>query len=70
VLFAALGWWLDDRLGTSPALLIALATLGFVGVCLRTVYHYLAKSQKEEEAKPWARRPGRAPDRRPRPSPG
>ena len=31
--------------------------LGFVGVCLRTVYHYLAKTQKEEEGKPWTRRP-------------
>jgi F0F1-type ATP synthase assembly protein I len=57
VLFAALGWWLDDRLGTSPALVVALATLGFVGVCLRTIYHYLAKTQKEEEGKPWTRRP-------------
>ena len=51
------GWWLDDRLGTSPALVVALATLGFVGVSLRTVYHYLAKAKKEEEGKPWTRRP-------------
>jgi F0F1-type ATP synthase assembly protein I len=57
VLFAALGWWLDDRLGTSPALMVALATVGFVGVCLRTIYFYLAKTQKEEEGKPWTRRP-------------
>lgn len=57
VLFAAFGWWLDDRLGTSPALIVALATLGFVGVSLRTVYHYLAKAKKEEEGKPWTRRP-------------
>ena len=57
VLFAALGWWLDDRLGTSPAFLVGLAVFGFVGVCLRTIYFYLAKAQKEEEGKPWTRRP-------------
>lgn len=57
VLFAAFGWWLDDRLGTSPALIVTFAAVGFVGVCLRTVYFYLAKTQKEEEGKPWTRRP-------------
>ena len=57
VLFAAFGWWLDDLLGISPALLVALATIGFVGVSLRTVYHYLAQAKKEEEGKPWTRRP-------------
>ena len=57
VLFAALGWWLDDRLGTRPILLVALAALGFVGVCLRTIYHYKAKVEREEEGKPWTRRP-------------
>lgn len=57
VLFAAFGWWLDDRLGTSPFLIVGLAAFGFVGACLRTVYFYLAKMQKEEEGKPWTRRP-------------
>ena len=57
VLFAAFGWWLDNLLGTWPALIVALATIGFVGVCLRTIYHYLARTKKEEEGKPWTRRP-------------
>jgi F0F1-type ATP synthase assembly protein I len=56
LLFAALGWWLDDRFGTGPLLLVILATIGFVGVCLRTVYHYLARVEREEEGKPWTRR--------------
>jgi F0F1-type ATP synthase assembly protein I len=56
LLFAALGWWLDDRLGTSPILTVALAALGFVGVCLRTIYHYIAKVERDEEGKPWTRR--------------
>jgi F0F1-type ATP synthase assembly protein I len=57
LLFAAFGWWLDDRLGTQPFVLVALAALGFVGVCLRTAYHYKAKVEREEEGKPWTRRP-------------
>src|SRR4029453_14515174 len=57
VLFAAFGWWLDDLLGISPALLVALATLGFVGVCLRTVFPYLGKAKKEEEGTPCPRAP-------------
>ena len=56
LLFAAFGWWLDDRLGTNPLLLVVLAAVGFVGVCLRTVYHYLARVEREEEGKPWTRR--------------
>ena len=57
VLFAAFGWWLDDRLGTQPIFLVALAALGFVGVCLRTIDHYKAKVERDEEGKPWTRRP-------------
>jgi F0F1-type ATP synthase assembly protein I len=57
VLFAAFGWWLDNLLGTWPALIVALATIGFVGVCLRSIYWYLARTKKEEEGKPWTRRP-------------
>ena len=57
VLFAALGWWLDDRLGTSPAFLVGLAVFGFVGVCLRTNYFYLAKAQKEDAGKSSTRSP-------------
>lgn len=57
VLLAALGWWLDSWLGTSPILVVLLATIGFVGVCLRTIYRYLDKARREEEGKPWTRRP-------------
>ena len=52
-----MGWWLDDRLGTQPIVLVALAALGFVGVFLRTVYHYKAKVERDEEGKPWTRHP-------------
>jgi F0F1-type ATP synthase assembly protein I len=57
VLFAALGWWLDSWLGTAPILVVTLSAVGFIGVSLRTIYHYKARTAKEEEGKPWTRRP-------------
>ncbi len=56
ILFAALGWWIDGRLGTSPVVLVALAALGFTGVCVRAIYRYKEKVEREEEGKPWTRR--------------
>ncbi|HYU40132.1 MAG TPA: AtpZ/AtpI family protein [Acidimicrobiia bacterium] len=57
VLFALFGLWLDGRLGTAPVLVVALSTLGITGVCIRTIYRYKAKVEREEEGKPWTRRP-------------
>src|SRR5262249_14140297 len=57
ILFAALGWWLDSLRGTGPILLVVLSAFGFTGVCLRAMYHYKARVEKEEEGKPWTRRP-------------
>jgi F0F1-type ATP synthase assembly protein I len=56
VLFAGLGWLLDAWLGTEPWLLVVLSAFGFVGVCLRTVYRYMEKVERDEEGKPWTRR--------------
>lgn len=57
LVFAGGGWLLDRWLGTDPVLFVALALLGFIGVCLRTVYRYKEKVAREEEGKPWTRRP-------------
>jgi F0F1-type ATP synthase assembly protein I len=57
VLFAGLGWLLDQWAGTGPLLMVALAGFGFVGVSLRTVYRYKEKVELDEEGKPWTRRP-------------
>jgi F0F1-type ATP synthase assembly protein I len=57
LLFAGLGWLLDRWLGTEPVLTVVLALFGFVGVCLRTGYRYKEKVEREEEGKPWTRRP-------------
>jgi len=56
VLFALFGLWLDDRLGTTPALTIVLAVVGITGVCVRTLYVYKSKVERDEEGKPWTRR--------------
>jgi F0F1-type ATP synthase assembly protein I len=57
LIFAGVGWLLDRWLGTEPVLFILLALFGFIGVCLRTIYHYKAKVERDEEGKPWTRRP-------------
>jgi F0F1-type ATP synthase assembly protein I len=56
VLFAGLGWLLDQWLGTAPVVTVALAGFGFIGVCLRTAYRYKEKVELDEEGKPWTRR--------------
>jgi F0F1-type ATP synthase assembly protein I len=56
VLFAGLGWLVDQWLGTGPVLTVVLAGFGFIGVCLRTAYRYKEKVEIEEEGKPWTRR--------------
>jgi Putative F0F1-ATPase subunit Ca2+/Mg2+ transporter len=56
VLFALAGLGLDAWLGTAPVFVVALASLGLVGVCLRTIYTYKARVEAEEEGKPWTRR--------------
>ena len=56
LLFAGLGWLIDQWLGTSPVVTVVLAVFGFLGVSLRTVYRYKEKVEREEEGKPWTRR--------------
>jgi F0F1-type ATP synthase assembly protein I len=57
LIFAALGWWLDGQLGTSPVLAVAFGALAFVGVLIRTYYAYMAQTAHEEKDKPWTRSP-------------
>jgi F0F1-type ATP synthase assembly protein I len=56
ILFALFGLWLDSRLGTGPLWVVVLSVLGITGVCVKTIYRYKAKIEKEEEGKPWTRR--------------
>ena len=56
VILGLLGWFLDGRLGTSPAFLVGLAVLGVAGVFVRTFYEFQARAARHDEGKPWARR--------------
>ena len=56
VLFALFGLWLDGRTGTGPLWVVVFSVLGITGVCIRTIYAYKARVEKEEEGKPWTRR--------------
>ncbi|MFI5053179.1 MAG: AtpZ/AtpI family protein [Acidimicrobiia bacterium] len=55
LIFAALGWWLDSRLGTSPVFAVALGAFAFVAVLIRTYYSYMAQTAEDEKDKPWTR---------------
>jgi hypothetical protein len=57
VLFALAGTGLDAWLGTRPVLTVLLAVIGLIGVCLRAYYVYEDQFRREEEGKPWTRRP-------------
>jgi hypothetical protein len=56
VLFALAGLWLDSRFGTAPLFVAVLASVGLLGVCVRTVYSYKTRVEAQEEGKPWTRR--------------
>jgi hypothetical protein len=56
VLFALAGLWLDGRSGTAPLFVVVLASVGLLGVCVRTVYAYKTRVEAQEEGKPWTRR--------------
>jgi F0F1-type ATP synthase assembly protein I len=57
LLFGLLGFWLDGLFGIRPVLTIVLGLFGLVGVVARTYYWYVADMTREEEARPWTRRP-------------
>jgi F0F1-type ATP synthase assembly protein I len=57
VLFLLAGLWLDGRVGTKPVFAVVLGALAFAGMIVRAYYAYVAKMTREQEGKPWMRRP-------------
>jgi F0F1-type ATP synthase assembly protein I len=55
LLFALIGFVIDNKLGTGPFLAIGLGVLGLFGECVRAYVFYTQKMKKAEEGKPWAR---------------
>jgi F0F1-type ATP synthase assembly protein I len=56
VLFAFVGWALDQAFGTGPLLLIIFGVFGFLCAVTALYYRYNAAIQKDEADKPWNRR--------------
>lgn len=55
LLFAFVGYFLDNRLGTGPLLAIALGLFGVVGCGIKTFYSYRYRMQQAEKDMPWNR---------------
>jgi len=52
-----LGWLLDARIGTPPLFTVGLALTAIVGVSVSHYFRYMARMAREDEGKPWTRRP-------------
>jgi F0F1-type ATP synthase assembly protein I len=55
VVFTLLGLWADNSWGTAPVFLIVGFLLGAVGTFASQYYRYRARSEINDEGKPWAR---------------
>jgi len=60
VLLGLLGAWIDSRLGTSPLCLLLFGAFGVACTFASAYYRYESKIARQDEGKPWNRRPGRA----------
>jgi F0F1-type ATP synthase assembly protein I len=56
VIFAFLGFLLDQALGTGPLFLVGFGILGFLAAVLALYFRYQAAMAKQEADKPWNRR--------------
>ena len=55
VVFTLLGLWADRSWGTAPLFVILGFVLGAVGTFASQYYRYRARSEINDEGKPWAR---------------
>ena len=55
VVFTLLGLWADSSLGTAPLFLIIGFVFGAGGTFASQYYRYRARSEINDEGKPWAR---------------
>lgn len=56
VLFAFIGYLLDQALGTGPIFMLAFGILGFLGAVCALYFRYQATIARHEADKPWNRR--------------
>jgi F0F1-type ATP synthase assembly protein I len=55
VLFALIGLFIDDRVGTTAIFALAFAIFAMVANFVKAYYVYLYKSQQQEDKQPWAK---------------
>jgi len=55
VVFTLLGLWADSSWGTAPLFLVVGFVFGAVGTYASQYYRYRARSEINDEGKPWAR---------------
>jgi F0F1-type ATP synthase assembly protein I len=55
VLFTLLGLWADRSWGTAPLFLVVGFLFGAVGTYANQYYRYRARSEMNDEGKPWSR---------------
>jgi F0F1-type ATP synthase assembly protein I len=51
-IFGALGWWIDGRVGTRPAVMIVLVVLAVIGQFVKLWYAYDADMRRHESELP------------------
>lgn len=56
VLFAFLGYLLDQALGTGPVFVLVFGILAFLGAVIALYFRYQAAMSRQEADKPWNRR--------------
>jgi F0F1-type ATP synthase assembly protein I len=56
VLFAFVGYLVDQRLGSGPLFLVGFGILGFLGAVVALYFRYQATVTRQEADKPWNRR--------------
>jgi F0F1-type ATP synthase assembly protein I len=56
VLFAFVGYLVDQAFGTGPVFLLAFGILGFFAAVLALYFRYQATITRQEADKPWNRR--------------
>lgn len=57
VLFVLFGLWLDGRVGTRPLFTVVFGLLAVIGLGVLAYYKHMAEVAREEEGKPWIRKP-------------
>ena len=57
VVFGVIGWLIDRTNDTGSLFLVIFAIFGLIGTCVSFFFRYQAETARQDEGKPWTRRP-------------